>query len=428
MPKGQTFEIAFNIADISIPGASINSINSINTQITSYGHKTTVEFFVSSQANSDDQILEKLQAAHILEAKLSLVNCYYSEKERQQSKIQLQGIICDKKILKQNSSIEVIDNPIYSSCYSITFFDRAYALWSQHKPAKLYTNSSYEEIISAQYFDGLQCNSELDAFFKTKKMIMINPYVSFYHYLISTIDQYSGTLLYNSQQDCYLITANKTAFDRKNNNHYYKNLIQQATVKLPNTQWHNLECLNSYAYSSDSQQEISNDAHATGIYQSHLTCTPIQQDFDNYIQNITAYFQNQQHQQDNHLTLEFDDYPNIDLLPGAIHHFNDYDWSQNDSNTKDQQRVTQLSLKLCALAQYSQIDYQTNQAQFLTELKLDLEPITNPAHYLPFKKQQFAPVEVEGLIISEARNSDDLSFDLEQDKSNQQIYYKISIP
>ncbi|ODN42218.1 hypothetical protein [Piscirickettsia litoralis] len=257
---------------------------------------------------------------------------------------------------------------------------------------------------------------------------MVNPYVSFYQYLSAVIDQYNGVLLYNSAQDNYLITANKAALDRHENHQYYKSFTKQAVIKLPNTSWCNLEHLNGYAYSSDARKEISNHAQTASIYQSHVSCTPVQQSFDHHVQQAASHFNRQQHQQHSRLELEFDDYPNIDLLPGALHDLNDYGWSKEDSSTQHNQRVTHLHLNLKALTKYSDIDYKVNQAKFLTKLKLELEPINNPTHYLPFKKQLFSPVEVEGLIVSEVRNTDDLSFDLEQDKNNQQIYYKVAVP
>ncbi|ODN42217.1 hypothetical protein [Piscirickettsia litoralis] len=166
MPKGQTFDITFDVAGIVIPGASIHGID---VKLTPYGHKTIVNFFVSNQEGNHDYILEKLQAPFALEATLSLVNCYYPAAEREQSRITIKGIICEKHILKQSASIEVTDNPTYSRCYSVTFIDRACAFWSQHKPARLYTNTNYKQIIATHSFDGLNCSSELDAFSASQK-------------------------------------------------------------------------------------------------------------------------------------------------------------------------------------------------------------------------------------------------------------------
>ena len=156
-----------------------------------------------------------------------------------------------------------------SSIIKLEFIDPLKYFFSLHKPINLYLDKSYSDILK-QHIDELKAGNyisiNVDTKFKEliepKSLIIIPGYTSLYDFWISTVEKYSGFLIYDFKYSKYTIT-NKKEVEKTNDddiNRYDKAYINNINIKNINRYNNSLEILSGIASDRDKHTEKNNDS------------------------------------------------------------------------------------------------------------------------------------------------------------------------
>ena len=273
-----TLTLTVNGSAYSVPGGNITHLD---LDIQPWGFEGTVSFLVVAYPQTD-ALYTPFQAATAIPISMTVGPGNMS----QQSNVvpmTLNGTVVTRSFEEVMSNLDngtvVQSNPVLYRIYTISFQDPLRFFWSPHSPHPLYTNTTYQSVISAQVTSAFTLTYNWSFLTATQAQVLVNTGInvpngkpsSFYDFLIWLVDQNNGYFYYNYASPGYVIAGALPAAQTPIScgSQYVLNM----KVDLPRVNYTQLSVINALSTNPSTQQGTNSNA-ITPLARDYLTiCT-----------------------------------------------------------------------------------------------------------------------------------------------------------
>ncbi len=392
------------------------NIQKVNLDLLSYGFEGTLHFWIGQKD------LTLLYSAGITEAILTSSPTHAPQGYKETI---LKGILIDKSLLQEHTNENVSLNPVTMRLFSVHFKDPAQAIWTQHYPVCLYTQKSMQEVITLQQNSYITVNSEWEVLKKKQPMIALSQgwegsTCSFYSFLMWFLEETKGVWQYDYATGEYAVLEKKKEDGDPIPLPPYGT---EVAIHFPEPSRQHVQVLNSYALDPQTKKIPGNEAFDS-VTRDYLLSTPILSQFETKAKEAQPLKTTFQHV----LDLYLQQLPHVSFLPNDLISFSDSRWSEQAYYKKNIYRIRRVHVDFYAsdldFAEESEKTSQVYQGRI--EAFLELKDETS-IHRPPFSPPLY-PFEVEGIIVSEVGEKEELTFQIGKDGDTNQMHYTVEIP
>lgn len=413
----------------AIPGGNVRALS---LEMTSYGVSGTIEVVMQDggalQSKYEDDLLDDFLKPDLGEVRLSFQPAHLeTDTKAEDAKIATGGIVLDKELreeIHQRTTVEA--GVVVSRRYLLRFVDPARALWRQHFPCALYTQKSFKDVIEAHKGDKITLTYDWDAITAVSPQIFFHldpgAGASFYDLVVAYVAGRGGVLTYDHSERTYAI-AGKKSQDGEAAKLLGEDVASLAFV-FPEVPRHKARVLNSYAESP--RTETADNANAaTGIFHDGLLRTPIAKQVDDA---VTAA-KGEPLLPGEELEIAFRRFPTVAVAPGQL-----LDISTKGGHSAARRlpteavRVIRLSVEARALDQGPDRDFTDTATGFELTMTARVEKKSEVIARFPAYVAPRYPGHLEGKVVSEVGEDEDLTYQMNQDEETSVEQYKVKIP
>lgn len=429
-----TLSLTVNGSAYSVPGGNITHLD---LDIQPWGFEGTVSFLVVAYPQTD-ALYTPFQAASSIPIVLTIQPGNMS----QQSSVvpmTLNGTVVSRAFEEVMSNLDsgsiVQSNPVLYRFYTVRFQDPIQFFWSQHYPQILYTNTTYQAVISAQATSAFTLSYNWAFLTATQDQVLVNTGInsvkngkpsSFYDFLIWLVDQNNGFFYYNYTSSSYYIAGALPAAPSPIS--CASQFVLSMKVDLPEVNYTQLSVINALS-SNPSTQKGTNSNAITPLARDYLTVCTTPSLFTNEVTLQKAKFPNPPAR----VTWKLNALPSTMLVPGNTVQFqtSDGNWSQQSYLSGQTLTVTRVRIR----AQYNEeisgtiLDNNTSanaSYNLVYEVTGVLPGGTNPL--LPEYQAPYYPLQVQGLVYSNQGASNANNYMFVQDSATSTNCYQVQIP
>ena len=430
-----TLTLTVNGSAYSVPGGNISHLD---LDIQPWGFEGTVEFLVVAYPQSDT-LYTPFQAATPIPIVLTIEPGNEGSQQSSVVPMTLNGTVTRRSFKEVMTNLDsgganVQSNPVLYRIYSVSFQDPLKFFWSQHFPQLLYTNTTYQAVISAQVTSAFTVTYNWSVLTASQAQICVNTGInvpdgkprSFYDFLIWLVDQNNGYFYYNYATPGYVLAgalpAAGTAIACASQ------YILGMNVNLPAVNYTQLSVINALSTNPSTQQGTNANA-ITPLARDYLTVCTTPSLFTNEVTLQKARFPGPPAT----ATWRYSALPLTMLVPGNTVQFQttNNNWSQQSYLSGQTLTVTRIKLR----AKYNEnisgrlLDNNgaTGASYFLTYEVTGVFPGgTNPL--LPEYRAPVYPLQVQGLVYSNQGASNANNYAFVQDSATSSNCYQVQIP
>ena len=428
-----TLTLTVNGSAYSVPGGNITALD---LDIEPWGFEGTVTFFVPAYPQTD-ALYTPFQAATAIPIVLTLGPGNMS----QQSSVvpmTLNGTVYSRSFEEMMSNVDsgalVQSNPVLYRFYTIKFQDPLKFFWSQHYPQILYTNTTYQSVISAQATSAFTLTYNWSFLTSTQAQVLVNTGInvpdgkprSFYDFLIWLVDQNNGYFYYNYATPGYVLAA--TLPTAPTPIACASQYVLSMKVELPAVNYTQLSVINALS-TNPSTQQGSNTNAITPLARDYLTVCITPSLFTNEVTLQKAKFPNPPAR----AVWRLNALPSTMLVPGNTVQFQtaNSNWSQQSYLSGQTLTVTRIKIR----AQYNEeitgpVLGNNDATSAAYDLCYEVDGVfpggTNPL--LPEYRAPVYPLQVQGLVYSTQGASNQNNYMFVQDSATSTNCYQVQIP
>ena len=428
-----TLTLTVNGSAYDVPGGNITYLD---LDVQPWGFEGTVSFLVPAYPQTD-ALYTPFQAASSIPIVLTVGPGNMSQ-ESSVVPMTLNGTVCSRSFEEVMSNLDsgsiVQSNPVLYRLYTVKFQDPLKFFWSQHYPQILYTNTTYQTVISAQATSAFTVTYNWTFLTSTQAQVLVNTGInvpdgkprSFYDFLIWLVDQNNGYFYYNYSTPGYAIAgALPTASSPIA---CASQFVLNMKVDLPAVNYTQLSVINALS-TNPSTQQGSNSNAITPLATDYLTVCNTPSLFTNEVTLQKAKFPNPPAR----AVWRLNALPSTMLVPGNTVQFqtSSSNWSQQSYLSGQTLTVTRIKLR----AQYNEEisgPVLNNNGATGAAYHLDYEVTgvfpggTNPL--LPEYRAPVYPLQVQGLVYSTQGASNQNNYMFVQDSATSTNCYQVQIP
>lgn len=430
MKERLRIQLALNCggAKHEIPGANIRSL-SLDLRL--WGGEGTVEFVVQDDqalgGKYSDELCPDFAKPGLMSAQLRLEAGHTdTESEPSANPLITSGIVCERSVTEQIWPRQLGEASVLVRRYRIKFLDPVRALWQGHFPCGLHTNASLKSVIEAHKGTRLNFEYDWEALGAEVPQIFYqlssHGSASYYDWVIWCLAERGGHLLFDHSAERYRLCASKP--EPEDSGTLRREEIAELTAHFCGVVRHYPRIRNSYA--GDPRSVLGTNPNAEeGLCCDVMLETPIAKDVDDAVAVANARVAAPR--QELHVTLA--KYPSALLVPGAGVLVPAL---QNGSpellGGQLALRVVSLSLSATNTSDAPDVSYGEPDAAFLTSMTCVLEDARDPLAHLPAVPSPNYPGHLEGKIVCEVGEEQDLTYDYATDEQSSISAYRVRIP
>jgi len=406
-------------------------VKAFEVDLHSYGFICSVSFVISSEKKTDP-LLSTFMKQDLMEASFSIYP-HLKPPEVQMEPLTLKGLVTRKALLAEwiPVNVERTSDPVLWRHYRVEFADPARVLWRQHHPCDLLADKSVKDLIEAHKGSKVDLAwgtdvtgwSDLsDSYAVTALPLGIDSNrAAFYDFVMWFIQTRGGVWSYDCKENRYTISKGKS--DSGNTTAINKLEVQDWRVDFPETIRNSANVLNASSLSPQ-KSPISQAQAVDGIYRDFLGCYPIASDF----QKRQTMERDKLKVRGPEIHLRFCRFPLLTFRPGCLVKLEGGLWSDKIYPKGKVYRVRDISIKARPAKEELTADTLAAFAGYEMEMESRLEEqgegwVSLPQFHIPV-----FPMYLEGKVLSETGESDDLTYQIYQDANTSEEQYKVTIP
>lgn len=405
------------------------AIKSVDLTVESYGFRGEIAFVLSDdkshQGGFEDTLITEFLKPDLIKVSLDVAWRQAGKDVSPAEPLTLAGLVCEKRVT-EGIYRYTKDLPILERYYWLRFADPAAVLWTQHFPTQLYTETSVKAIITEHAGAEITLTVEWTALDTAKPQFFLclgeEEQCSFYDFVMWYADRYAGVWVYDYQAGQYKLRDNKNLGGSTYS--LFGDDMTDSTVIYPEVPRYQRVVLNSFTGSA-TNQSITQEQAVTGIRRDSLMRTEIAQDVDSEVTRqkartpIPAY--------EVELGLSRGDMKS--LAPGGLFTIAAANrWSQTSALVGKTWRIWRLLLKAEAVQPTADTDSQRDVTAYEASLRVRAEQQSDLSVRLPAFHPPRYPGYMEGLVVSEQGEEEELTYQSYQDTETSLSGYKIKIP
>jgi hypothetical protein len=429
-----------------IPGANVTHLS---LQAHDHGFTGNLDFWLRDERNDASWHTDFTDAA-LMTCELHIAEVY--EAKTTQPLI-LFACILDKSLTEPDTS-GVSGNSVLFSHYKLRFCDTAQALWRQHFPTRLYTDTAISDIFNEHCVDVPdrpgQSIIQLDFDGADTKLPLIclplgNDYhhcpsqngsancASFYDFVLDYAQ--SNGLHFNYLYDSHHYAMAEQKPSLTSASPLYPSTLRNITCHWPAAQWASRSLLNGIA-DNPKTRDLNNVDAVTGLYRETLFRCNLKNDFDRNV----VIAQRKIRQVSQQLSLELASWPKQCPMPNGPISIDVASEGNQRSYSGKQFRVCRTTLILTSHSAEATLDSgaisaascsentNLNAQNFNVSYHIDAEQATcQRLAQLAYNPVVF-PIMVEATVVSNMGTENDKTYDLTTNDTTQQLEYSLYVP
>lgn len=399
-------------------------IERFDVTMTPHGHEVTLTFSIVCVSDpAEDTVFATFVGDDEISAALTIKPAY-DEVEATAESVVLKGLVTARSVV-EGAVDDVAGAPVLLRSYTIAFADRAAVLWAQHRPTRLYVDTTYQAMFADNLPAGVTLTHGWAASSVQRPVIAIGLGVdeneaSFRDFVLWLLDRENASLTYDVAGDSYKIVDTKATPSATLE--LEAGEVSSVEIVLPRLRRAKPWVLNASTEASQAKKEGTNEQATTGVRADYLVRTPIasQQDARATLENNRA----KQHMAG--LRLVMAAFPSKPMVPGlGVTLVNDF--SEALYTNSKSFRVVRVSLSGRGTGEEGGVEGgPTNRYElsYVVELEQQSDPVFDaPAHVAPRY-----PFVVEGKVVSETGAADEETYQIYQESATSLDMYKVAVP
>jgi hypothetical protein len=417
-----TLELTIGTETFSVVGGDLKRFE---LDMECWGFSGRAEWYaVCTAAQSEDTLFASFVESDLMAMKITLSRTYDEVGETSAS-MSLQGLVTSKSVLERTFPL-VSGEPVLQRKYAIEFADRGRVLWQQHRPVKLYVDSSLKQLIEDNKPDGVTTEYTWSAADTTHAVLSIGlgtpkSDATFYDFLFWLLHKQNVGLYYDTEENKYSFLDTKP--ESETSEELRRAEVSAVDAYFPHVRRDAVSVLNAYTDAATKKKDITNDQGVTGVRTDFLIRSSIASDLDDRATLETA--RAKQHEPEARVCLK--SYPAAPFRPSMKIELGD-DWSANVYQYGKTYRIASTRITANALSQEATDDNgeESNRYELQYELRLELE--SDPVFRYPAFKKPVWPFYVEGKVLSETGEDTEGTYQFYTDDTTSLDNYKVKIP
>lgn len=414
-----TLTITSGGTDYNIPAGSIRAIH---LRMGVAGFEGNAGFTLTSR--DDNDFFTAFADTAVTGMSLSL-QATWNQPEDTPEPLCIEGLVTRKSV--REYTVEIMkDTPVIWYDFEIDFKDAVQVLWGQHFPVCIYSESSMNDVISANTVSDFTVSTDMAELDTTCDQICLglgvpgNP-ASFYDFILWYAYTRNGVVYYDYANTQLVISDTKQTADSIST----LDIDDVGAYRLVVSEIirHNIR-LHNVSSESAATTSITQDEAVAGIYRDHVIRTDISSDVATETTNLEATLTVPSKE----VHLEFRQMPRTTFTVGSLVEFDDEKWYQGLSFNDETFRVYEIELNATAVNQVSETGINAEYAPFQIAMTAKMEYKDNAARIFPgFARPQY-PLAVEGTVVSETGEDTDKTYQIYTDEDTSLEYYQVYIP
>jgi hypothetical protein len=424
-----TIELTLAGVAHAIPGGDVRFVA---LTLTPWGVEGTVEFFVKDDTAHGgahtDTVLSDFIKPDLGTVKVTVGGVSTDLRVvASLPKLVTQGVIVDRSFTEETWLPGVASSPLLLRGYRVRFVDRAGALWTQHRPWSLYTETTLQAVIDAE-------RGSVDVTYDWEKLTVARPLVftglhadaapSFRDFVLWCVTREGGVFTYDHAAGAYAIKGAKAADGEAGV------IIRDEVAKTTNSFGEVPRCqprVVNVNVDRTLAKRTSLDAAqaATGVYRDLVVRYPTQQEVD----DEAALTGHKPVIPPRTLELEFAAFPTVPIAPGSLVDLSTKGGFSADLMTSAEPwRVYGVNLVARSLAESPDDGDQIAFGSFDVTLSAKLEAKSDATPRTPpFQRPEY-PGYVEGTVLCEGGAEGEFPYEFKQDAVTSLDVYRVGLP
>jgi len=412
-PKGKEF---------TVPAGNIKRLS---VEAYSYGFSVSVEWWAVSQASaSEDELFEHFVKKEPLEAALKLDRAYDTEGGNALG-LELKGLV-EERWVHERAFADVQDAPVLQRRYRVRFSDRATVLWRQHFPTGVWVDQKLQEVIEAHKPDGVDLSFQWEVA-KTKRPLHTlglgaeGNAASFHDFIHWLLARENAGIFYDAATGKYELSDSKPKGGKATE--LPRDDVAELEVCLPEPRRDHVAVLNSYVEAGTREKKVDNANKVETVRQEYLLTSPL----ESTLTDRATLEGQRQRSPEPELCIHFRRYPSVTLLLNGLYSFG-ADWSTKLYTNGKQYRLYRLELQARAELEDPADNLNDETNNYKMEMTASLELEADPTFRRPTFTRPAWPFYVEGSVVSEVGQEEELTYEAKQDSETSLEYYRVKLP
>jgi hypothetical protein len=390
-----------------------------------WGIEGTLDAWVVCDSDpSDDKLFTPFTGLDPVSVTLTLGRSW-DDVDYTSSTVTLKGLVIEKSVMER-SVPSLTGAPVLQRKYSVRFQDRGQALWRQHRPANLYVDKTYQNLIDDNLPDGVSVTHTWSASSGSHQVLALalgadRGDATFYDFLMWLTHKENAALFYAAGSDAYSILDTKpagtTSFD------LVREQVSLVEAIFPPVRRDTVRVLNAWSEAATATKSVTNSDSVTGVRSDYLLRSAISADLDTRATLETGRAKQRQPE----VRVTFSLFPTTPVLPSDKIGFGE-EFASTIFQHGNTYRAT--SVHILAVAELQEAGTNNEEPinqytiDYTAELELAADPVLRHApHHAPVW-----PFYVEGKVLSETGADTDGTYQSYTDQTTSLDQYKVKIP
>lgn len=408
-----------------------------------WGFEAELAFWVVCDADpAEDTLFEPFVGLAQLEVSLTIGRTFDEVGEEAKALV-LKGLALERSAVEVPAG-DVAGAPVLARRYRVRFVDRARALWAQHRPTSLYVDASYRDLFADNLPSGVTLTHAWAVSSTSRPVLSLGlgaadeavaPGVapaSFFDFTFWLLDREAAGLFYDYTDGSYRIADEKP--DAASPLTLEPDEVEAVEIVPPRLRREKVVVLNAYSDAAEARREIANTDAIEGLRADTLARTAVASEFDARVKRETA--RARQSKIGARITLRRT--PATPLAPNEAlklgEGFSDKLFAYGKTY-----RIVTLRFRgapesdapgapgVDLAGQGGGVEANLGR-RYALDYELDLELATDPAFHAPPFAPPAWPFFVEGNVVSEVGENDELTYQAYRDEATSLDFYKVAIP
>ncbi|MCK6545280.1 hypothetical protein L6R52_05380 [Myxococcota bacterium] len=411
-----------------IPGGDVRAID---VQLTPWGASGAVELVVQDDSARggphSDELLADFVKPDLGTIELTITSQRWdSTTASSLPSVQTRGLIIDKSVREMVYERQLGEPSVLVRYYHLRFADPARVLWRQHHPYDLFVQKTLQDVVEAHKGTNITVTYDWDVFTTQRPQIFLglapDRAASFHDFVCWLVDEHSGAFTFDHRQGTYTLSGVKS--DSGAAATLVADDVESMTSHFPEVARWAPRVVNSYT-EAPAQRAVDSAQASAGVFRDVLLDTPIQQVVDDRF----TLESNRPLVPTRELELTLRRWSTAPLLPGDLVDVSSKGAFSSDLLASTEPwRVIELHLAMRAIDGGPERSYGEPATGFEGTLRVRLESKSETTVRLPRYAVPRYPVLVEGKVVSETGEAEQITYQFVQDQTTSLDEYRVQVP
>ncbi len=387
-----------------------------------YGFEADFDFWhVGQAASNEDKLFPDFKKDDPITVTFTL------KPENTQATVPLlmtcKGLVVERAVIERAFN-EIDSKPVLQRRYFVRVVDTATKLWGEHRPTKLYANSTLASVITDNTPKGMTVSCDWKPATVEQPIIALplgaRGHASFLDWVWWRLDELNGGLAYDLKEGSYKLVAKKAAAAKAVNVEFDQvGFVESVLPRIPRA---TPMVLNASTKAATSKSTIENANASTGVERSFLIRSSLADDQTSRTTLETARATAAKSE----IIIHFCKYPTNTFVPTDVFEFGDA-WSKDVFHKTGKYRVIESVYEGRAKNQEASADSGKDSNAFTLGYSARCEVYEDTVFRRPAYAKPEYPLEVEASVVSTVGKEDEGTYQYATDEKTSLEFYKVAV-